>query len=104
MIIPPHEKIRLMPHELSWCGDPDSPLAADAWWARWILNLIGKSDRTWIATKRLSRDSEVYIGKQIPEAAFVLAARRSGARVRDDAVGYDMIACDRMFWDTVQTF
>lgn len=92
---PLHERVRLMPHELAWGG------SADAWWARWILKRIGKHDRAWVPIERIQRDSEVYVGKRLDAGAVRHAARLSGARVRDDAVGYDMRACDRLLWETV---
>jgi hypothetical protein len=97
---PPYERMRLMPHELAWARG--HPLAKDVWWARWILKNIGKHDRAWVPIARLQRDSEVYVGKQLDADAFRVAAQRSGARVREDAVGYDMRACDHMLWDTVE--
>lgn len=88
-----------MPHELAWC--PDKNIATDVWWARYILNRIGKHERTWVPIERLQRDSEVYVGKRLDAEALRTAARLSGARVQRDAVGYDMRACDRLLWQTV---
>lgn len=98
---PIYDRVRLMPHELAWSGCPDDPLARDVWWARHILNQIGKHDRCWVHVERIQRDSELYVGRRLDAEAVRRAARRSGARVREDAVGYDMRACDRLLWDTV---
>lgn len=98
---PLYDRVRLMPHELAWCGRPDSPLATDVWWARYILGRIGKHDRAWVPIARLQRDAELYVGKRLDAEAVRTAARLSGGRVRTDAVGYDMRACDRLMWETV---
>jgi hypothetical protein len=91
------DRVRLAPLELAWADRPDDPaLSREVWWARWVLDMIGRHPSAWVPVRRLVWESEAYVGRQLSEEAFRVAARRNGARVRPDAVGYDMAAFDRI--------
>jgi hypothetical protein len=101
---PYYERMQLQDIELNWAGDriQDDSLKKDAWWARWLLNRIGKHPKSWVPIARLQRDSLIYFGGAPSDAAFRAAAKAMGARVNRTHVGYDMIACDRLLWDLVK--
>ena len=101
---PEYRRMRLMEHELAWGGEgvPEG-LRGDVWWARYVLRRIPRHERAWVPISKLQRYAGVCIGGEPAPEAFRLAARRMGARVREDAVGCDVRVCDRLYWELVES-